>query len=119
MKIVHEVSRRCSLCVSKLKREKIVHEVSRRCSLCVSKLKREREKIILCVFVCEIRETREMASTSTGPLLELIGLIFKDFKSPGAFGFDAYATAEDVTHGLHLSHLTAIITGKQFISFIS
>ena len=59
-----------------------------------------------------------MASTTASPLLELIGLIFKDFKSPGAFGFDAYATAEEVTDGLHLSHLTAIITGKHFMLFI-
>jgi hypothetical protein len=51
--------------------------------------------------------------STSRPLLELIGLIFRDFKQPGAFGFDAYATAEDVTHSLYCPHLTAIVTGNE------
>ena len=50
-------------------------------------------------------------------LVGLVGMIIKNvmfdkLRQPGIFGFDSYATAEEVTEGIQASHLRAIITGN-------
>mgnify|MGYP007109623047 CR=1 FL=1 len=39
-------------------------------------------------------------------------VMFDKLRQPGIFGFDSYATAEEVTEGIQAFHLTAIITGN-------
>ena len=62
-------------------------------------------------------EEEKKREPDQSPLVGLVGMIIKNvmfnkLRQPGIFGFDSYATAEEVTEGVQASHLTAIITGN-------
>ena len=65
----------------------------------------------------EEEEEKMEKEPNKSALVGLVGMIIKNvmfdkLRQPGIFGFDSYATAEEVTEGIQASHLRAIITGN-------